>query len=128
MKKLRCFIGVVPTDDNFSFHSICFANNSKEAKKIMWKYSELQDVADGNYLAARAKRCSEYDHLLDDSKCSAYIVRDNKTLRKVGWMVDGDESCITCGLYEMDGDFKICDKCGNCEECGCDCEKEKVES
>lgn len=41
-------------------------------------------------------------------------------LRDLGWRVDGDVACDTCGLYEWDGKFPVCGECGNCTECGCE--------
>ena len=41
-------------------------------------------------------------------------------LRAIGWGVEGDSSCSTCGLYTMDGEFPLCEECGDCEECAGD--------
>lgn len=46
--------------------------------------------------------------------------------RATGWRVEGDSSCDTCSLFEMDGLFPVCSGCRQCEGCGCDCEGEEV--
>lgn len=50
--------------------------------------------------------------------------RDN-VLRRLGWHVESERSCDTCGLYPMDMDeYAVCPDCNQCTECGCDCEPE----
>ena len=87
----------------------------------MWNYSNLNDSCDGEYVQARAVRDSELDYLLDDTKKEAYVITNNRTLREAGFMCEGDSYCITCGLREMNGEFPVCDDCGQCDNCGCDC-------
>lgn len=48
-------------------------------------------------------------------------VRDALHLRLLGWSVPGDDCCEACGLWEMDGMVPVCDDCGFCQECGCEC-------
>lgn len=38
-------------------------------------------------------------------------------LRRYHYRYEGDGSCDTCGLYEMDGRFPVCEECGQCPEC-----------
>jgi hypothetical protein len=47
----------------------------------------------------------------------------NEELRLHGWGCEDDDSCDTCGLHSFDGEFPVCEGCGQCEDCGCDCEK-----
>lgn len=49
------------------------------------------------------------------------VENDFAVLRKVGWRMEGDASCDTCGLYELDGEFPVCEGCGQCADCGCLC-------
>ena len=39
--------------------------------------------------------------------------------REMGWQCEGDDVCQACGLYSMDGHFRVCEECDNCSECGC---------
>lgn len=50
-------------------------------------------------------------------------VRD-EVLREIGWHCEDDSSCDSCGLYEMDGAFPVCEDCMQCSVCGCECEDE----
>ena len=46
-------------------------------------------------------------------------------LRRAGWREEDETSCSTCGLYAMGLDeFRVCDDCHQCRECGCHCEAE----
>jgi hypothetical protein len=44
-----------------------------------------------------------------------------EVLRAVGWAMEDDEACDSCGLHSMhDERFEICIECRNCVECGCE--------
>lgn len=122
MGKLKCYLGSANNNDEYCFHSVCFAENSRQAKKLMWKYSELSEACDGEYTEERVNRYKDYDHHLESEKTEAYVVTNTEILRQMNWRVDGDSSCSTCGLYEMDGEFPVCEECEQCPDCGCSCE------
>lgn len=54
-----------------------------------------------------------------------HVERRYAVLRRLGWRCEGDSSCETCGLYEMDGTAPVCGECHQCQECGCDCEDKR---
>jgi len=118
---LKCYMGKSRNCEEFSYHAVCFAENSKQAKTLMWNYSELRESCNGEYLDASSVRYKEGDQHLDKTKTEPYVVSDSKTLRNFNWRVDGDSSCDTCGLYEMDGAFPVCEGCCQCNECKCSC-------
>jgi hypothetical protein len=121
---MKCYMGGSRDPFEFDFVAVCFANNSKEAKRLMWNKSEmLGDECDGEWIDARVIRKSEYDDLLNTENQEPYIVRDEDTLRKMGWGIEGDRRCDTCGFAEFEGKWPICEECGQCSECGhLDCE------
>jgi len=126
---MKCYVAGTSCPQEYPYVDACFANSSKEAKAFMWKNSHtLHDECDGDYMDLRVKRQPQADHLLDSSKEAPYIIRDYKTLRQMGWSIDGERQCDSCGLAAMDMDeFYVCDSCGQCPECGYDeeCEEHK---
>ena len=51
-------------------------------------------------------------------------VATERECRDVGWKVEDEEPCAACGKYAMEMDeFRLCEVCGNCPECGCDAEE-----
>lgn len=54
------------------------------------------------------------------------VCNDTAVQRKYGFWCDGDDCCGSCGLYEMDGKFPVCEDCGQCEECMCEDQIEVV--
>lgn len=124
---MKCYFAGSANPQEYQYVDACFANSSKEAKSFMWKHSyRLADECDGDYMDLRAERQKAHDNLFDKSQSSPYIVRDNETLRKMGWSMEGERQCDSCGLAAMGMDeFHVCDDCGQCPECGCDEECEE---
>lgn len=126
MIKLKCYFGESIVDEciDFNYMSLCFAQNGKEAKKLMWKQSmDFVDACDGRYINARAVRKKEFDVNVDRTKTEAYIPRDSKTLRDCMFMWEGDDLCDTCGKASMNDEYPVCSECNQCIECGCTCGK-----
>lgn len=115
---MKCYFGGSSYPGSHIYVEACFANSHKEAKKILWRDgSELAHECDGNYFDLRVKRHEMFDNLYDKSKTEAYVVNDDKTLREMGWLCDGDSSCAKCGLYTLDNKFPLNDH-SLCEDCG----------
>lgn len=96
---------------------LVFANSNQEAKKIGYL---VDNVGSEGFITLRASRLPDVDSLLDCEKDKPYVVKDDKTLRLSGFHLEGDDKCSSCGLAEFDGEFPVCESCGNCAECGCD--------
>jgi len=126
---LKCYFGGSVDPFEYPYVEACFANNQKEAKKLMWKWGRLNDECDGEWIAANIERKPEFEKLLDESKTEAYMVRDPKVLRRMGWQIEGELSCDSCGLSPMDLDeYAVCEECCQCTECGCECEASDSEA
>lgn len=118
---MKCYFGGSTTPFEYDFVEVCFAASAAEAKRIMWNKTDLPEECDHEWDNARVIRKPEFDHLIENDRSEAYIVRDDKTLRAMGWMKEGDNRCESCGLAEMEGEFPVCE-CGQCAECGCACD------
>lgn len=47
-----------------------------------------------------------------------------EVLRRLGWAIEDERRCDTCGLAPMGVDeYVVCFECGQCLECGCVCEE-----
>ena len=53
---MKCYLGGSAEPGDSDFVMACLAQNAKEAKRMMWKYGELSDECDGEYMLARAIR------------------------------------------------------------------------
>lgn len=123
---MKCYIAGSANPQEYDWVEACFANTSKEAKAFMWKNSHrLPDECNGEYMELRVNRRKDHDKFFDQSKTEPYIVSDNKTLREMGWKIEGDDTCCGCGLAEMEGEFPVCEDCDYCEDCGHDDECER---
>ena len=127
---MKCYFAGSCNPFEWPYVEACFANSSKEAKAFMWKHSHrLSEECDSDYMDLRVNRKKEYDKLLDKSKTEPYLVSDPKTLRQMGWSMEGERQCDSCGLAAMDmAEFAVCDSCGSCPECGFDDECEEHEN
>lgn len=101
------------TGDPYEYATLIFARSQREAKRLGWKLWEYHE--DG-YLSARAWRLPNADSLVRAGATEPYEERDSRVLRKAHWHCDGDASCASCGLYEMDGDYPVCEYCLQCIE------------
>jgi|TARA_R110000851_G_scaffold218427_3_gene371346 hypothetical protein len=119
---MKCYVGGAYHWDEFEYHATCFANNRKEARKLLW-YTDVFEACDGVYTQLRVVRRPQDDDLLDTNQTSPYVVYDNKTLRQMFYCIDGDSLCSTCGLFEMAGEYPVCDDCHQCPDCGHSCDK-----
>lgn len=44
---------------------------------------------------------------------------DPEVLRQMGWRIEGERTCDTCGLAPMDLErYRVCSECHQCLECG----------
>jgi len=127
---MKCYFAGSRSDlyGEHEFYDVVFANNAKEAKKLVWDFASelLSDACDCSFLNLRVIRQPQFDN---QNAQEPYIEDDPKELRRFGWFCHGDDYCCKCGLYEYDGQFPVCDECDQCSECGHtdDCPlKEKV--
>lgn len=117
---MKCYLGGARAPHEYQWVSACFANNAKEAKYLMWKHSDrLTEECDYEYIEARIIRGPQHDNLLNDDKTEPYIIHENKTLRKMGWIMEGDATCDHCGLAEFGEQWPVCETCQSCTDCGC---------
>ena len=118
---MKCYFGGSQEPGEFDFVTACFAANGKEAKRMLWRYSDLSDECEGEYILARVIRQPEHDHLFGkDGSNDAHIIRDDSIFREMGWMIDGGQRCAGCGMAEYDGKWPLCEHCEQCTECGHD--------
>jgi len=115
---MKCYFGGSCDPFDHEFTEACFANSRNEAKTVMWTKGELSEACGGEWMDARIIRQPQHDRLVDWNKDDAYIIRDKPTLRKMGWRIEGDQVCDTCGLAEFDGEYPVCEDSGQCSECG----------
>lgn len=58
------------------------------------------------------------------AKPGVHIECRDEVLRLLGWAVENDNTCSTCGLAEMDDiRWRVCEGCCQCPDCGCRCDK-----
>jgi hypothetical protein len=89
-------------------------HNQEEAAELARSYFGVRDVSVPKVLQSPEGPEKAEPH----AEC-----RDG-LLREMGCSYPGDSSCDTCGLYEMDGKYPVCEGCYQCEECGCSCSEE----
>lgn len=118
---MKCYFGGSQEPNDYEFVEACFANTALEAKLLMWTQGRLKEECDDDYNGARIIRKPYYDCLRDTKKEAPYIVCDQSTLREMGWGMDGDNRCDSCGLSEFEGEYPVCEDCCQCSDCGCDC-------
>lgn len=118
---MKCYVGGSVNPNDFQFVSACFASNAKEAKRIMWNLGELANECEGEWLEARVIRQEEHDYLFGkDGRNDAHVINDDWTMREMGWMIDGDSRCCSCGKADYDGKWPLCCECDSCPDCGHD--------
>lgn len=114
MDKPKVYVG----GDSDTLCGACVANSVKEAKALLWNDSDVCDACDGDYYALRVRRARQYDIIARAWSLEPGVVRNSAALRAMGFSIDGDPACVSCGLYTMDGEFSLCPDCEQCEECG----------
>jgi len=118
---MKCYIGGSKEPGEFDFVTACFAANGKEAKRILWKYSDLSDECEGEYFRARVIRDAKNDHIFEKTgRSDAHVVQDESVYREMGWVMEGDQRCALCSKAEYEGQWPICEHCEQCAECGHD--------
>lgn len=121
MKILKCWWAGNPGFGEFDWGDAVFANSYKEARKLAWNCGrQVQDMCDGDYMQMKLLRQKEFDSLAVGDE--SYVCTDQEALRKMGWRMEGDSFCDSCGLAEYDELHPVCQGCMQCDECGCDCE------
>lgn len=124
----KCYFGGSVNAFEYDYVAACFAPDWATAKRLMWNKSErLDEECDGEWIAARVTRQSQFDHLLDTKRTEAYVIYDISTTREMGWSSEGDSNCEKCGFATFDGEFPLCESCECCDECGHDEECELAE-
>lgn len=114
---LRCWFASSKEETEFNYIEVVFARSHQEAKTTAWKRGwDIVDECDNNYLNLKISRKKEFDHLA--SGVAPYICRDKKTLREMWIMLEGDAVCDSCGKAEFEGEFPVCEECGQCVVCG----------
>ncbi len=124
---LKCYVGGSKDPWEYSHVDACFANDAKQAKKLMWKRGRLSEECEGDWLDARVVRAPEHDKLLDHEADMPYVVRSPNILRNMGWKMEDEYICDSCGLAPMGIEkFEVCNDCGMCADCAAD-DDEKCE-
>ena len=121
MDKPKVYVG----GDSDTICGACVADSVKEAKALLWNDSDVRDACDGDYYNLRVRRARQYDIIARAWSLEPGVVRNSAALRAMGFGIDGDPACVSCGLYTMDGEFPLCPDCEQCAECGHaeDCEE-----
>lgn len=122
----KCWFAGSVNPIEWEYVEVVFARNHREAKKVVWgKGENIREACDHEFINLRLTRKSEHDHLSYGS--SPYVLYDAATLRAMGWRLEGDIRCSSCGMAEWDGQFPVCFDCIQCNECGCnnECEENK---
>ena len=118
---MKCYIGGSTEPGEFDFVAACFAANGKEAKRLLWKYSDLSDECEGEYMNARVIRAPKHDHLFKKiGRTNAHVVQDESVYRDMLWVMEGDQRCALCSKAEYEGRWPLCENCEQCTECGHD--------
>jgi hypothetical protein len=108
-------------DDDCDYKWLAWAPDAEAACRACRAFSDCRAAEFGE--CAAATPCEQLAGR-QGSPGKPYVSADDDELRLCGFRCDGDSSCDTCGLYEMDGKYPVCEGCHQCEECHCDCEPE----
>ena len=118
---MKCYIGGSSEPGDCDFVTACFAKNSREARKLMWKYGDLSEECEGHWVLARAIRAKQHDPLFAKYGLKTeQVIWEDSIYRDMGWVMEGDQRCASCGLATYEGKWPLCDYCGQCVECGHD--------
>lgn len=72
--------------------------------------------------------CQNQERLCAYTPENPGMERRFKVLRLAGWREEGERTCDTCGLASLGiEEYEVCDECGQCKECGCECDAEAAE-
>jgi hypothetical protein len=101
----------------------CVASCIGEARAFLWAEADVRDACEWDYTRLRVRRDQPLDILAGG--LPAGVVKDQAALRSMVFSVEGDNTCASCGLYTMGGEFPLCPDCEQCAECGHaeDCEE-----
>ena len=91
---MKCYFASSVSNDYFPVIEACFSPDLKQAKKLFWGVGDMQAECDGDYFDMRVVRVKQHDHLYDATKVQPYLVRNEDTLREMGWLFEGDEGYI----------------------------------
>lgn len=115
-----------------------WADDEPAAIRLYWRYHPDWSEDRGYPVEVKA-----VDPPMDPGEGVPHLEQRAEVLRLLHFYDHGDDSCSTCGLYEM-GDSKgsemfrvcegceqcgecrdegssLCHECGMCQECGCEC-------
>lgn len=129
--KLKCWFAGARDPYEHQFVDVVFAYSHRDARRIIWSHGEvITEECDSDFLRLRLTRKNEFDELADENLVAdgkrGYVPRATSILRKMGFCMDGDNACSSCGLAEFDGQWPVCPECHQCAECGHDddCDEE----
>ena len=94
----------------------CIAGCIGEAKAFLWGSPDVRDECEFDYTRLRVSRERRHDALAKGLPIG--LVKNSAALRAMGFWIDGDPACVSCGLYTMDGAFPLCPDCEQCADCG----------
>ena len=122
LKPLKMYTAGSRYPSEYSVVAACVARTHKEAKKLLWAGSgNLRQECDWQFTDLRVSRSKSDDQIAASIQPQEpHVIEDTAITRQMGWFCSGDAGCSCCGLYEMDGDFPLCQDCGFCAECGHD--------
>lgn len=96
----------------------CVASCIGEAKAFLWGSPDVRDECEFDYTRLRVSRERRSDIVARAWSLETGVVRNSAALRAMGFGIDGDPACVSCGLYTMDGEFPLCPDCEQCADCG----------
>ncbi len=102
------------SEDEYDHAVLVFAQSEEMACELG------ASALDGEPENCKARRSPEHDARA--AKYLAGTVEDDpEYLREIGWHLEGEMSCGSCGLYPMGLEkYAVCRVTSQCKECGCD--------
>ncbi len=103
-------------DEDYAWRWLAWASDTESAKEVCLGWADC---------GAEDLTAWPWERLQNEFREGerAYIEGDNELLRHLGFRCESDRTCDTCGLAEMDGEYPVCQDCGQCEECVCNCDE-----
>lgn len=103
-----------------------WADSEEEAFALYCKAHDYCELGTADVVFSDRERLAA----ITPSRDEPHIECRPEVLRQLGWRVEGESTCDTCGLAAMDDErFRVCEECNQCLECGHDqdCELRHLE-
>lgn len=90
-----------------------------EKLAFQW-YRKMYQKEVGHWIDVSEVKIAKREIEVEPAKEGTHEEVRGEVLRKLGWRVEGEQSCDGCGLHAMGlKEMKMCEECGHCSECGC---------